>query len=232
MELKNKVIVITGATQGIGKALADGLMKEGSEVVVTGHNVEHLEEIKKEGFFTVKCDVRNEKEVQDMAKAVINKFGNIDLWINNAGIFSNFSPDDEFVDMDKAHAIIDTNLFGTIFGCRTALKVMKNDNKGTIVTILSSAALDATRAKNAKIYAASKWAMRGYLQALKAENEGSGISILEVYPGGTKTELYREGKPSSFDDYMEVDTVAEKIISNLKSETSEPELIIKRPSKM
>lgn len=230
MNLKDKVVVVTGGTSGIGKAIAIGLNKEESRVIISSHNGDHLKELNKEGFTTIKADVRNEKEIQNLAKEVVDKFGSIDIWINNAGVFYNFSFEDDFVDMDKAHSIMDTNFFGTVFGCRTALKYMKKLKKGTIVNISSSAGLDATRAKNAKIYAASKWAIRGYTQALKAESEDTGISIISVYPGGTKTELYNNNKPTNYNEYMEPDYVAEKIIKNLKSENPEEELIIKRPN--
>ncbi len=187
MNLKNKIVVITGGTSGIGKALAMGFKKEDAQVIVSSHNESHLEEFSKEGFTTIKADVRSEKEIQNLAKEVIEKFGSIDIWINNAGVFYNFASEDKFIDMDKAHTIMDTNFFGTVFGCSTALRSMKESKNGTIINISSSAGLDATRAKNAKIYAASKWAIRGYTQAIKAENEDMGVSILSVYPGGTKT---------------------------------------------
>ncbi len=214
MILKDKVIVITGASKGIGKSLAILFVSKGAQVVASDRS---------------DTDVRKEVEVQALAKRIVAEFGRIDMWINNAGVFHTFSPEEPFIDMTKAHEIVDTNLFGTIFGCRTALGHMKINNGGVIVNILSTAALDATRAKNAKIYAASKWAIRGYVQALKAENEGSGVAIFSVYPGGTRTDLYRENKPANFEEYMDSDFVAQQIVENLEKENPEEELIIKRP---
>ena len=231
MKLENKIIVITGGTKGLGKELALGFAKLQVQVIVSAHTEDGVQNLTENNILFVKADSRNEKDIVNLANTVIENYGRIDIWINNAGVFHTFSVDDEFIDMEKAHAIIDTNLFGTIFGCRTALKVMKKNGTGTIVNILSTAALDATRAQNAKIYAASKWAIRGYLQAVEAENADSGISFISVYPGGTKTELYGEVKPASFYDYMEADSVAEKIIANLNNENPEKEQIIKRPSK-
>ncbi len=215
MILKDKVIVITGASKGIGKSLAVLFTNKGAQVVASDRS---------------DTDVRKETEVQALAKRTVAEFGRIDVWINNAGVFHTFSPEEALIDMIKVHEIIDTNLFGTIFGCRTALGYMKTNNSGVVVNILSSAALDATRAKNAKIYAASKWAIRGYVQALKAENEGSGVNIFSVYPGGTRTDLYGENKPANFEEYMDSDFVAQKIVNNLERENPEEELIIKRPT--
>jgi len=215
MNLQNKIIVITGASKGIGKALADSLSQKGAHVVASDY---------------ADTDVRSEAAVQTLAERTIKEFGRIDIWINNAGVFYNFSISDEFVNMEKAHQIMDTNFFGTVFGCRTALNYMKKEGNGTIINISSSAALDATRATNAKIYAASKWALRGYTQALKGENADSGIAIYTVYPGGTQTALYGDMKPANFDEYMTAESVAQKIVENMEKNTPEEELVIKRPT--
>ena len=156
MKLENKVIVITGGTKGLGKELALGFAKLQVQVIVSAHTEDGVQNLTENNILFVKADSRNEKDIVNLANTVIENYGRIDIWINNAGVFHTFSVDDEFIDMEKAHAIIDTNLFGTIFGCRTALKVMKKNGTGTIVNILSTAALDATRAQNAKIYTARK----------------------------------------------------------------------------
>ena len=216
MNFKDKVIVITGAGRGIGKSLADKFTQAGAQVVASDR---------------ADTDVRDEKAVIALAEKTIQKFGRIDIWINNAGVLHNVDSNEELLNMEKAHEVIDTNFFGTVFGCRTAIKYMKKVGDGVIINILSTAALDATRAINTEIYAASKWAVRGYLQAFKNENKDSGVLIYSVYPGGTKTELYRhEDKPASYNDYMDTDSVAEKIIVNFETENPEEELVLRRPT--
>ncbi len=229
MELKNKIVVITGGTKGLGKALALSFAQKGAQVISTTHSETSREDFPESVIF-IKTDVRSEKEVSDLAKNVIEKFGRIDIWINNAGMLYSFNKEDEYIDMDKAHEIMDVNFFGTVFGCRTALKYMKEQG-GSIVTILSTAALDATKSKGLKIYAASKWAVNGYLQGFKAENEDSNVSVISVYPGGMQTELWREYKPEKLPEYMSPEFVAEKIIQNLELEQPEGDLVIKRPGK-
>ncbi len=225
MQVKNKIIVITGASNGIGKVLAQHLKAEGAQVFISGHKKEELEKTAAElGVESFLADVREEVQMQSLAKEVIEKFGVIDMWVNNAGVFHSFSSEDKFVDMEKAHNMMNTNFFGTLFGCRTALHSMKS---GYIVNILSTAGLDASRAKNAKIYAATKWAVRGYTQAIRAQNDH--VKILEVYPGGTQTGLYLDNRPESYDDYMKPEYVVEKIVTNLKEDEPEEELIIRRP---
>ena len=230
MELKNKVVVITGGSKGLGKALAISFIKEGAKVVISSHNKIELEKTATEINATaIVADVTKEKEVRGLAEKVVADFGKIDIWVNNAGVMFSF-PKGELIDMGKAHNIFDVNFFGVVFGCRTAQRSMLS-NGGIIMTINSSSGLDATRAANYKLYAASKWAVRGFLQAFKSENLESKVKNISVYPGGIKTELYPVDKPSNFDDFMEPSYVANIIIENLKKENPEEELIIKRPTK-
>ena len=119
------------------------------------------------------------------------------------------------------------NFFGAVLGSRTALL---NMDDGAVVNILSSAALDARRSVGAKLYAASKWALRGYVDALRSENEGGAVQILSVYPGGTKSHLHDEALPDEFPNFMEPEYVVGKIIANLQLDQPEPDLIIKRPT--
>lgn len=230
MNLKDKTVVITGGSKGLGKVLAEFFKNEGSNVVICAKNKKEVEKTTNEigvDFFT--ADVTKEKEMQDLAEFTVQKFGSIDIWINNAGVLYSFSPDEEYIDIEKAKEIMDVNLFGTIFGSRSALKQMRVNKKGVILNIISTAALDASKAGNLKIYFASKWAVRGYTQAIEVQNRDSGISVIAVYPGGIQTDLWREYEPENIDQFMKPEYVTEKIISNLKQENPEKELIIRGP---
>jgi NAD(P)-dependent dehydrogenase (short-subunit alcohol dehydrogenase family) len=227
MEFDNKVVVIVGGSQGFGKSLAKGFIAEGAKVAIVSRNRVTLEKTALEiGARAYIADVRNERELRDVAKAVIKDLGGIDIWVNSAGLFKKF-PKDELLDMDRAHEMFDVNFFGAVLGSRTALLYMKND--GIIVNVLSSAALDATRAVGAKLYAASKWALRGYIDALRSENTDRAVKILSVYPGGMKTHLHDEALPADFDNFMDPEYVVNKVINNLKIKEPETDLIIKRP---
>lgn len=225
--MKDKVAVVIGGSQGLGRALADGLIKEGAHVIIASKNKELLEktalEIGAEGHVV---DVRNEQDIREVADFAIQEFGKIDIWVNSAGQFKKF-PMVDLLDMDRAHEMFDVNFFGSVLGSRTALLNMK---EGIILNILSSAALDASRAIGAKLYASSKWALRGYVDALRGENKDNPVKILSVYPGGIKTHLHDEALPAEFDNFMEPSYVVDKIIANLKLEAPEPDLIIKRPT--
>ncbi len=230
MILENKVIVITGGSQGLGKALAQAFKSEKANVVISSNNKTILEQTAQDiGVVSYVADVRDESQLKNLSKFTVEKFGRLDIWVNNAGVFKFFSVEED-IDMNKAHEIFDVNFFGSVLGSRTALTYMK-DNGGIIINILSSAALDATRAKNAKLYAASKWALRGYIDALRNENKDNQVNIYSIYPGGIKTSLYEEKNPEGFENFMEPEYVADKVIVNLKSEQPEIDLIIKRPVK-
>jgi NAD(P)-dependent dehydrogenase (short-subunit alcohol dehydrogenase family) len=229
MDLHDKTVVIVGGSRGFGKALAELFIKEGSRVAIASRNRDSVETAAKEiGAVAFVADVRNESALRDVGKRAVEKFGQIDIWVNSAGLFMTF-PKDTLIDTDRVHEMFDVNFFGSVFGSRTALAHMK-ENGGTIVNVLSSAALDATRSKNAKLYAASKWALRGYIDALRGENKGGNVDIVSVYPGGMKTHLHDEAIPAEFENFMEPAFVAQKVIDNLKQKDPEPDLIIKRPT--
>lgn len=227
MNLRNKTAVIVGGSQGIGRALAEGLIHEGANVVVSSRTQETLEKTAEEiGATAFVADVREEQNLRDLASFTIDKFGGIDIWVNSAGLFKKFPPK-ELLDMQRAHEMFDVNFFGAVLGSRTALSNMQ---EGVVINILSSAALDARRSVGAKLYAASKWALRGYIDALRGENEDSPVQILSVYPGGTKSHLHDEALPADFDNFMAPEYVVDKILDNLKQEQPEQDLIIKRPN--
>ena len=228
MELKNKIVVITGGSKGLGKALAISFIKEGATVIISSHHKDELEKTAKEINATaIVADVTKENEVQNLAQKVVADFGRIDIWVNNAGILFKF-PKGELIDVEKVHKIFDVNFLGTVFGCRVALENMKNNDNGLILNIVSKAAIDATRAVNFKIYAASKWAVRGFMQAFKFENTDSKIKIISVYPGGIQTDLWKGLDIKDLDKYSKPESVVQEIIGNLKKENPEEEQVIVR----
>ena len=230
MNLKDKVIVITGGSKGLGKALASLFVKEGSIVVISSHNQNDLETTAKEINATaIVADITKEQEVKDLAEQVVKDYGRIDIWINNAGVLYRF-PKGELIDMGRVHQMFDVNIMGTVFGCQTALTHMEHSENSLILNIVSTAGLDATRAKKSKLYATSKWAQRGFLQAFKFENSDSKIKFINVYPGGIQTDLWKGLDVENFAGFMTPEYVAGLVIENIKKENPEEELIIKRPT--
>lgn len=225
MELKNKVVVITGGTKGIGKALAISFKNNNANVVICGDREEEFEDVSNKGILAVRADVTKEDELNNLLNIVVKKFDHIDLWINNAGIWMPYSSIEE-TDWKRAHDLMEVNLFGTIYGSKVSLIQMRKQGFGMIMNILSVRALGGIAGASA--YCASKYAANGFTQSLIKEVEGTNIKVISVYPEKIKTNLFDEKKPSNYDEYMDSNTAALEIIENLKKEPPLEVLIIKR----
>lgn len=229
MVLKDKVIVITGGSQGFGRALAKAFKKENSTIIISSHDIENLKRTAKElsvDYFS--ADVTSHEEVKKLGQYVVEKYGRIDFWINNAGI--QIAPSStEDINIKKLHFLFEVNFFGYFYGIKIALSYMKRQNNGIIININSTAGLEGKPEISA--YSSSKFAIRGLTESIRKEVKDFKIDIFQVFPGGMQTDIYKEKIPSDIKDYMSVDSVAEKVIANLKSEKPEVDLVIKRPSK-
>ena len=224
MNLKDKVVIITGGSKGFGKALAIGFLGEGAKVVVSSSNEKEIQDTAKEiGAIGICADVTNEDDLINLARDVKEKFGSIDIWVNNAGLWMGNDFAENF-DMEKVRKMFDVNVMGTINGSRVALRHMKEKGSGVIVNIISTAALAGR--PTLSTYCASKWALNGFTKSIREENDD--ILVLSVYPGGMKTTIFEDTKPDDWDEFMEPEYVVLKVINNLKDESPEEELVIRR----
>ncbi len=229
MNIQDKVIIITGGSQGFGKELAKSFVREGNTVIVSSHNKDNLESTAKElGIDFFLADVTLYEDIQKLGDYVFKKYGKIDYWINNAGIQIAMNLVED-VDAQKAHYLFDVNFFGYLYGCQIALQYMKKQGNGMIININSTAALEGK--PQIPVYAASKFAVKGLSESIRKELKDSEIKIYEVFPGGMQTGIYKDGVAADFNEYMKVENVAQKVIDNLKSDNPEMDLIIKRPIK-
>jgi len=229
MILQGKVIIITGASQGFGKALAKALRQENALVVISSHDKENLEKTAKElSVDHFLADVTSFENVKKLGEYVVGKYGKIDWWINNAGIQIAPSLVEE-VDIKKLRYLFDVNFFGYFYGCQIALSYFKKQKSGVIININSTAGLDGKPEISA--YASSKFAIKGLTESIRREVKDLDIKVYGIFPGGMQTDIYKEKYPDDLKDYMEVDIVVEKVMANLKSDNPEIDFIIKRPSK-
>ncbi|HUC88597.1 MAG TPA: SDR family oxidoreductase [Candidatus Paceibacterota bacterium] len=227
MNLKDKIIIITGGSRGLGKALAQAFLNEGSKVVISSSNEKEIQNTANEiDAFGICADVTKEEDLTSLANETIKKFGQIDIWVNNAGLWMGNDFAENF-DMDKVRTMFDVNVIGTINGTRVALRYMKEKGIGTIVNIISTSALAGR--PTLSTYCASKWAVNGFTKSIREENDN--ISVLSVYPGGMKTNIFGDSKPDDWDSFMDPEYVAQKVVNNLKLENPEKELVIQRPIK-
>lgn len=223
MQLKDKVVAITGGSRGLGKSMAILFQKEGAKVAICSLNPNEVSKTANElGILGVCADVSKEDELNNFKEEIIKNYGDIDIWINNAGVWMDGLLENS--DMDKAHKMFDINLMGTINGTRSILSLMKNKNSGTIINIISQAGLYGRA--NYSLYAASKWAVNGFTKSIRLENADQGLSFIAIYPGGIKTDIFGGEKLIGYENFMDVDKVALKIINNLKQDIPEEELSI------
>jgi NAD(P)-dependent dehydrogenase (short-subunit alcohol dehydrogenase family) len=228
MNLKDKIVVITGGSKGFGKALTKAFLKEGSKVVISSRDKEEVKEAVMEMRVLGICaDVTNENELTFLLNATVKELGDVDIWINNAGIWLPKTPVED-LDMIKVKKMFDVNVIGLINGTRVAIRKMKKEGRGTIINVISDSALVDQPKVSASVYGASKWAVNGFTKAIRGEYKN--ISILSIYPGAMRTSIFGKNKPDNYNDFMESEYVAEKVIENLKKEVPEEELVIKKPT--
>ncbi|MEN9958050.1 MAG: hypothetical protein RLZZ474_294 [Bacteroidota bacterium] len=188
--MKNQVVIITGASSGIGKALAFEFGKQGAIVVITGRNQTNLSEAAAElqaaniQQHAIVCDSSSEEQSRKMVQEVVERFGKIDLLINNAGISmrSMF----ETVDLKVLKQVMDINFWGTVYATHASLPYLK-ESKGGIIGISSIAGYRGLPVRTG--YSASKFAMNGFLEALRTELIGTGVHVLTACPGFTASNI-------------------------------------------
>src|SRR5438105_3049180 len=186
----NKIWFITGAGRGMGVDIANAALAAGHTVVATGRNTDRVARAlgKSAELFVVKLDITKPTDAESAVKASVEKFGRIDVLVNNAanfyaGFFEELSPDQ----MERQLA---TSLIGPMNVTRAVLPVMRKQRSGLIITISSTAGLVGFEFGAA--YAASKFGLEGWMQSLQAEIEPFGIDTMTVNPGFFRTELLTE----------------------------------------
>jgi short-subunit dehydrogenase len=241
--MQDKVVIITGATSGIGKACAEKFGVEGAKIIFTGRNKERLDEVSKSlmdigvvhsGYI---MDVSDEKENIRLIEETIKSYGKIDILINNAGISMRALFNDS--DLDVFKKVMDINFYGAVYATKYALPhIIKS--KGTIVGVSSINGHRGTPARSA--YSASKYAMEGFFEALRTEVMNLGVHVLVVSPGFTGTNirnaaLNKDGmaqgeSPRDEDKMMSSEKVAEAIFKGIKKKkrdivlTSQGKLVV------
>ena len=197
MDLKNKVILVTGSSRGIGKEICRTLAKEGAYIVATARNKELLEALEKEiktdgGSATViPADLGIESDVFNIFAEIKSKFGKLDVLVNNAGI-GLFGRIVDF-SMEDFDNIMRLNLRALFQCCREALKMMLPAREGYIINISSVVGIKGY--PNHSAYTASKHGVMGLTKSLAAEVQEYGINVSVILPGGVDTDFIGAARP-------------------------------------
>ncbi len=189
-DFKNKVVIVTGASSGIGEALAREFAALGARVVLGARSTQKLEiianEIRSQGGEATYCgvDVTQPEECKELIDTAVREFGGVDVLICNAGLSMRAIFDD--VDLSVLHRLMDVNFWGTVNCCKYALPYLQA-SKGSIVGVSSVAGLHGLPARTG--YSASKYAMTGFLETLRIENLKKGLHVMIACPGFTASNV-------------------------------------------
>lgn len=185
---KDKVVVVTGGTDGIGRALVDNLIRMGAKVATCGRNHDKLYRLQAEHpsayLHTMVADVSSENDCRRFIELTLKIFGGVDILINNAGISMRALLKETNIDVIKK--VMDINFYGTVYCTKYALDSII-ERKGTIVGVSSIAGYRGLPGRSG--YSASKFAVQGWLEAIKTELIGDGVHVMWVCPGFTTSNI-------------------------------------------
>jgi 3-oxoacyl-[acyl-carrier protein] reductase len=233
LSLQGKVVIVTGGTRGIGRAVAAALLAGGADVMICGRRAAEAERVaaglERDGpgkCAGMGCDVRHYDEVEALVSRVAQTFGGLDVLVNNAGIAGKGAVAD--IPLDLWHAVIDTNLTGVFHCCRAAIPFLRKRGGGYIINIGSLAGVNPI--PNLSAYNASKFGLVGFSEAFMQEIRYDGIRVSTILPGSVDTE-FGGRTPSQEDWRLAPDDVAKVVLQLLSHDPrSLPSRVEIRPS--
>ena len=225
--MRDKVAIVTGASSGIGKALVYELAHQGAKLAIAARNIDELKKIESDlkskgtDVISIQTDVTIESDCQNLIEQTYKYFNRIDILINNAGISMRALLED--LDTEVLHRVMDVNFWGTVYCTKYALPYLLA-TKGSLVGIISIAGFIGLPGRTG--YAASKFAVRGFLNTVRIENIHKGLHVLVAAPGFTasnirKTALTADGSqqgdsPRNEEGMMSAEECASIILKGIK----------------
>jgi short-subunit dehydrogenase len=228
---ENKIIIVTGASSGIGLATAKLFASMNAKVVMAARSIDKLEAIKDEmpepaNVLCVKTDVSVEEACKNLIQQTVEHFGGIDILVNNAGISMRAMFRD--LDLDVIRRLMDTNFWGTVYCTKYALPYIL-ERKGSIVGVISTAGHIGLPGRTG--YSASKFAIRGFLNTLRVEHRYDGLHVMVFAPGFTASNirnvaLLADGSPQGMtprneNKMMSAEKVAKRMAFGLRHRKNE-----------
>ncbi len=237
-DLRGAAILITGASAGIGRATALAFAKEGARLLLAARRRERLEEVAAAVHalggeaLVAQTDVADRRQVESAVHQALSTFGRLDILINNAGI-GNFGLLEE-TPVEEIETLWAVNMMGTIYATQAAIPLMRRQGGGQIINVASVAGKRGNPGNS--VYCATKFAMVGMSEALRAELRGSGIEVSVICPIGTITEFREVSAARSKRDHpimgpmQTAEEVARAIVRCAKKPS--PEVIVYPPARL
>ena len=231
MDFKNKVVLITGASSGIGKQTAIEFAKLGSSIILVARRKNKLEQVENElkqfnvNTLVCVCDVSKKDQVDELSKIVLQKFDSVDILVNNAGFAIYGLVSD--LSINEIESQMETNYFGMIYCVKNFLPLMLKKKSGHIVNVASVGA--SFSVPGVSSYCATKFAMLGFSEGLKHELYGTGVGLTVVSPIMVRTPLFEHTSFTNFSKFstgvsLSSETVAKTIIK--ASNSSRLEIVV------
>lgn len=195
MELKGKAIVVTGASDGIGKEIALRLARESTKLALIGRDNSRLNEVSKKAkdlgaeVKTYACDLRETDKMEKTVQTIISDFNGIDILINNAGIWHKVGPV-ESLNPEIIDEVIQTNLLALIHITKLFIPTLNSRKEAAIINISSKSGTVAQEGQS--VYTASKYGVRGFTEVLRADLKSTKIRVAGVYQGGINTKMFEK----------------------------------------
>jgi len=195
--LKDKIVLVTGASRGIGKAISIAVAQSGAEVILVARDEEKLKQVKEEinhfkgKAVVIKADFSKENEVIQLFEQIKKKYQRLDVLINNAGVAS-FGNTEDFP-IEEFDKIMNVNIRSVFLACQKAIKLMKEKNSGYIINISSVVGFKGYNEQCA--YGISKHGVMGLTKSLAVELQEQNIRVSAILPGGVYTDIVGDARP-------------------------------------
>ena len=231
--MKNKLVIVTGASSGIGKACAIAFAKKGANLVLAARSADKLNEISREisllgvEVLCIPTDVSKEADCKILMEKTLDKFGRIDVLVNNAGISMRAAFAD--LDLQVLKKVMDVNFWGSVYCTRYAIKSLL-ENKGSVVGVSSIAGYKGLPGRTG--YSSSKFAMHGFLEALRIENLKKDLHVLLACPGFTASNIRNSALAADGSSQGETPRDEQKMMQPEEVADAIVEAVIKRKDRL
>ncbi|NUH66445.1 SDR family oxidoreductase [Sulfitobacter sp. S0837] len=217
MELRDKRILVTGGSDGIGKHICLKLAATGARLAILGRNAERLEAVaeacKEAGApeaLPLTCDLQDPAAIAEVASQVLESFGGLDILINNAGIWHKAGPLDTIAP-EMLQATVQTNLTGLMQMTQAVLPALRENDEAIVLNVVSKSGVVAQAGQS--VYTATKYGVRGFTEVLKADEAETGVRVGGLYQSGTNTEMFaKAGEDVPNHIFTEPDDLADVVV--------------------